>query len=70
MILLLALPVMAAVALTHRCLSLNAPSNVLFRRTRASQPRPRTGAAVLAMAAGLLVAMNVVADAVVASAPG
>lgn len=70
MILLLALPVMAAVALAHRCILLNAPSNVLIRRTRASQPRPRTAAAVLALAAGLLVAMKVVADAVVAGAPG
>lgn len=70
MIVLLALPVIAAVALAHRCLLLYAPSNVLIRRTRASQPRPWTVAAVLAVAAGTLVAMKVVADAVVAGASG
>ena len=70
MILLLALPVIAAVALAHRCLMLYAPSNVLICRRRASQPRVRTVAAVLAVAAAALVAMKVVADAVVAGAPG
>ena len=70
MILLLTIPVIAVVALAHRCLLLYAPSNVLIRRVRVSRPKLSTAAAVLALAAGLVVAMKVVLDAVAAGAPG
>ena len=50
MIMLLALPVIAAVALAHRYLVLYAPSNVLIRRVRATAPALRTAAALLAVA--------------------
>lgn len=70
MIMLLALPVIAAVVLAHRCLVIYAPSNVLIRRVRAAAPVPSTAAAMLAVASGLIVAMKVVSDAVVAGAPG
>lgn len=70
MIMLLALPVVAAVALAHRYLSLYAPSNVLIRRGRASKPTLRAAAAMLAVTAGLMVAMKVVLDAVATGAPG
>ena len=70
MIMLLALPVIAAVALAHRCLLLYAPSNVLIRRLRAKAPALSTAAAMLAVALGLIVALKVVSDAVAAGAPG
>lgn len=70
MIMLLALPVVAAVALAHRYLVLYAPSNVLIRRVGATPPALLTAAAMLAVAASLIVALNVVSDAVAAGAPG
>lgn len=70
MIMLLALPVIAAVALAHRYLVLYAPSNVLIRRVRATAPALRTAAAMLAVASSLIVALRVVSDAVAAGAPG
>lgn len=70
MIMLLALPVVAAVALAHRYLVLNAPSNVLIRRVRASAPTLRKGAAMLALSAVLLLAMKAVSDGIAAGAPG
>ena len=70
MIMLLALPVVAAVALAHRYLMLYAPSNVLIRRVRASAPALSTAAVLLAVAASLLVGLKVVSDAVAAGAPG
>jgi hypothetical protein len=54
MLLLLAMPVMATVALAHRLLLAFAPSNVLIRRVRASRPTFRS-AAVQAVAAVVLV---------------
>lgn len=70
MIMLLALPVIAAVALAHRYLVLYAPSNVLVRRVRATAPALRTAAAMLAGASSLIVTLKVVSDAVAAGAPG
>jgi hypothetical protein len=70
MVLLLALPVFAAVALVHRYLQLYAPSNLLVRRVRIATPRLRTSVGLLAVAATLLIAMHMVAEAVAAGAPG
>ncbi len=70
MIMLLALPVIAAVALVHRYLLLYAPSNVLMRRARASRPTLSTVAVLLAVAAGLIVAVKVLSGAMAAGAPG
>jgi hypothetical protein len=70
MVLLLALPVFAAVALAHRYLQLYAPTNRLVRRVRIATPRLRTSVGLLAIAAALLTAMHVVAEAVAACAPG
>ena len=41
MLILLALPVIVAVAAFHRYLQIYAPSNLLVRRVRAQQPRWR-----------------------------
>lgn len=70
MIMLLALPVIAVVALAHRYLVLYAPSNVLIRRVRAAAPALSSAAAMLAVASGLIVAMKVVSDAVATGGPG
>jgi len=70
MILLLALPVLAMVALAHRYLQLYAPSNVLVRRVRASHPRPSTVVMLVTLTAILLVAMEFASNAVEAGAPG
>lgn len=70
MIMLLALPVIAAVALAHRYLLLYAPSNVLVRRVRAATPALSTAAAMLAVASSLIVALKVASDAVAAGSPG
>lgn len=70
MVLLLALPVFAAVALVHRYLQLYAPSNLLVRRIRASAPSVRTAVLLLILAATLLLAMHVAATTVEAGAPG
>lgn len=50
MIMLLALPVIATVARAHRYLLRNAPSNVLIRRVRATEPALSTAAAMLTVA--------------------
>ena len=70
MIMLLALPVIAAVTFVHGYLLLYAPSNILIRRARASRPTLSAVAAVLSVAGGLIVAMKVISDAVAAGAPG
>lgn len=70
MIMLLALPVIAAVAVAHRYLVLYAPSNVLIRRVRATAPALRTAAAMLAVTSSLIVALSVVSDALAAGGPG
>ena len=70
MIMLLALPDIAAVFLARGYLVLYAPSNVLIRRVREAAPALSTAAAMLAVASSLIVAMKVVSDAIAAGAPG
>ena len=70
MLLLVALPVLATVALAHRYLQTYAPSNVLVRRVRSMRARLPTAAGLLALACVLLTAMHVAAEAVAAEAPG
>jgi hypothetical protein len=70
MLILLAIPVIVAVALVHRVVQVVAPSNLLVRRVRSAQPRCRTGAVLLGLATVLLLTMHVVAEAVSAGAPG
>jgi hypothetical protein len=70
MIMLLALPVLAFVALSHRCLQLYAPSNLLIRRVRASCPRLGAFAGLIVLAGTLLVAMATTSRALSAGAPG
>ncbi|QCX27703.1 hypothetical protein [Nocardioides jishulii] len=70
MIMLLALPVLLAVARAHRYLLVYAPSNVLIRQVQRSRPTLRACATLVVLAAGLLVAMKAVACAVAAGAPG
>lgn len=70
MLLWLLIPGLAVVAAAHRYLELYAPSNVLFRHLRRSEPRLRTAAALMALVAVLLVAMHGLARAVATGAPG
>jgi hypothetical protein len=70
MILLLALPVLAVVALAHRYLQIYAPSNVLIRRVRASRPRLSTVVMLIALTGILLVAMKLTSSAAEAGALG
>lgn len=70
MVLLIALPVFAAVALVHRYLQRYAPSNLLVQRVRTSAPRFRTVMTLLLLAATLLVAMHLLAVIVASGAPG
>lgn len=70
MLILLALPVIVAVATVHRVLHSYAPTNRLARHVRGRTPLCRTAAALIAVAAVLLVAMRAVSVAVVAGAPG
>lgn len=70
MLILLALPVIAAVAVMHRYLFLYAPTNRLARRVRAHEPRCHTAAVLMGVAAGLLLAMHAVVETVADGAPG
>lgn len=70
MLILLAMPVIAAVALVYRLTQAVAPSNLLVRRVRAAQPRWGTGAVLLGLATVLLLTLHVVADSVSAGAAG
>jgi hypothetical protein len=70
MVLLLAHPVFAAVAITHRYLQPDALTNLLARHVGEPAPSVRTGAALFALAAALLIAMHAVAEAVAAGASG
>lgn len=70
MVLLLALPVFAAVALAYRYLQLYAPSNLLTRQVRAAPPHWRTVLALVALTTVLLIAMHTVAQAIARGAPG
>lgn len=70
MLILLAMPVLIAVAAMHRYLAVFAPTNVLVRRLRASEPRWRTAALLAAVAVALLAAVHGAASAVASGAPG
>ncbi|GIM62448.1 hypothetical protein Pve01_76430 [Planomonospora venezuelensis] len=70
MLILLASPVVVAVAAVHHCLQDYAPSNVLVRRMRTQRPRWRTAFALAGIAGVLLLAMHAVAAAVAAGASG
>ncbi|WP_141012961.1 hypothetical protein [Nocardioides sambongensis] len=70
MLILIALPVLVAVAAVHRYLQFYAPTNVLARRVRTAFPTFRMVLALLAFAAVLLVLMHVIAGSIAAGAPG
>ena len=70
MLILLAIPVVVGVAFVHQLIQVVAPSNLLVRSVRSARPRWRIAAALLGLAAGLLMAMHVVANAISAGAPG
>jgi hypothetical protein len=70
MLILLAIPVVVAVALVHRLIQAVAPSNLLVRRVRSARPCGRGAATLLGLAAVLFLTMHVVANAVSAGAPG
>lgn len=70
MLIVLAIPVIVAVAFVHRVIQAVAPSNLLVRRVRSGRPQWRMAAALLGLAAVLLMAMHVVAHMVSAGAPG
>jgi hypothetical protein len=70
MLILLALPVIAAVAAFHRYLQCCAPSNLLARRVRTARPTFPMAVGLLALAAVLLVLMHVLVEAIASGAPG
>lgn len=70
MLVLLAIPVIVAVASAHRVIQAIAPSNLLARRVRAAAPTFSTAVALLALAATLLALMHALAEAVAAGSPG
>lgn len=70
MLIVLAIPVIVAVALVHRLIQVVAPSNLLFRRVRKAAPTFQTVVALLALAAALLALTHGLAEAVAAGAPG
>lgn len=70
MLLLLAIPILAAVTALHRYFALYAPSNLLIRWVRSTPPRWRDVMLLMALAASLIVAVRVIADAAAAGAPG
>ncbi|KQP66908.1 hypothetical protein [Nocardioides sp. Leaf285] len=70
MLLMLALPVLIAVAGMHRYMQLYAPSNVLARRVRMARPTFRMTGVLLALAVVLVTAMHALAEQVAAGAPG
>jgi hypothetical protein len=70
MLILLALPVIVAVAAMHRFVAVFAPTNVLVRRARTQEPRWEASAVLAVFAVGLLVIMHLVAVALANGAPG
>lgn len=70
MLVLFAIPVIAAVAFAHRFIQAVAPSNLLVRSVRSVAPRWRTAGALLGLATVLLMGMHVLADAISSGAPG
>lgn len=69
MLILLALPIIVAVAAIHRYLQSCAPSNVLARRVRAATPTFRMAGVLLALAAVLMTVMHTLAEQVEAGGP-
>ncbi|WP_030485713.1 hypothetical protein [Nocardioides aequoreus] len=69
MLLLLSLPIVAAVAAGHRYLQIYAPTNVFVRRLSAKE-RWRTAAVLGVVGSTLLMAMHAAASAVANGAPG
>lgn len=70
MIMLLALPVVAAVALVHRYLVLYAPSNLLVARARSARPTLRLSAGLGSLALVLITVSHRIALGIEAGAPG
>lgn len=70
MFLLLALPVIAAVAAVHRYQQVYAPTNLLVRRLSAKASHWRAAAVLVVVGASLLMAMHAAASAVANGAPG
>jgi hypothetical protein len=70
MLIVLAIPVIVAVAFLHRLIQAVAPSNLLVRIVRRARPQWRMSAALLGLATVVLLTMHVVANAVSAGAPG
>ena len=70
MLILLALPVIVAVAALHRYLQSYAPTNLLTRRVRAQEPRWSVVALLTVLVATLLTVMHLVREAVANGGPG
>jgi hypothetical protein len=70
MLILLARPVIAAVAFVQRILQAVAPSNVLITRVRRAGPSCRGGATLAVLALLLLMAFRVLTLAISSGAPG
>lgn len=66
---MLIIPVLAAVALAHRNLQIDAPTSVLSRKVRRSAPTLRTAAGLLVLALALLTLMHALATAIELGAP-
>lgn len=69
MLILIAIPVVVAGAFVHRFIQEVAPSNVLVRSVRTARPSWRLAVGLLGLAAAVLMAMHVAANAVSAGAP-
>lgn len=70
MIVLIALPVLAVVALSHRSVQVYAPSNLLIRCVRAWPPRLTYVGVLVVLAGALLIAMELTSSLVAGGAPG
>ena len=70
MLLVLALPVIVAVAALHRYLQTYAPTNLLTRRVRAQEPRWSAVAVLTVLVAALLVVLHMLGEAVTNGGPG
>lgn len=70
MVFLITIPVFLAVAALQRYLAIYAPTNVLIRRMRSSQPRPRAIFMLIALTTILLTAMKVALDLAAQGEPG
>lgn len=70
MLILLALPVIAVVAVVHSMVQGFAPTNLLVKRVLSARPSGRTAVALFGLTTVLVLATHTVADAVSAGAPG